>query len=325
MFRRMLLPVLILVASASLRADVTMRSSLNMKINVAMPGAAPELPFKEIVARIKGDRSYAAMGTLVTVTDASRSEVTLIDTKAQRYAILTLADYLAKAQASNLTAPAGASDQEKAETAKAADAAKQMLANMKFDVESRDTGRTDRIGGVAVFERELVVNLSIPVPVPGQENGMQMTMKFQLWKPEPSELDRMPALRELATYSDRNQGFNNPTAMLRQVFAAMPGMSEGAGKLVNEMKKGGSVTLGMHMGVFMPGLAKMMEAVRAQGNNVPDLPPADKPLAEVSLDLKELSTDAVPNEIFAIPAGYKEAPAEELLKGMMAALTGAKQ
>jgi hypothetical protein len=295
-----------------------------MKINVAVPGALPELPFKEVVARIKGDRSYSAIGTLVTVTDASRSEVTLIDTKAQRYAILTLAEYMAKLQLNNLTPAASGSDQDKAEAAKAAEAAKQALANVKFDVESHETGRTDRIGGVAVFEREVVVNMSLPVPIPGQENGMQMTMKLQVWKPNPSELDRMPALRELATYTERNQGFNNPAAMLRQIFSAMPGMSEGTSKLVEEMKKGGSVTLGMHMGFFMPGLAKMMEQARAQGNNIPDLPPADKPLAEMSLSLQELSTDPVPNEVFAIPAGYKEAPAEDMLKSMMAMLTGAK-
>jgi hypothetical protein len=231
---------------------------------------------------------------------------------------------MAKLQLNSLTPAASGSDQDKAEAAKAAEAAKQALANVKFDVESHETGRTDRIGGVAVFEREVVVNMSLPVPIPGQENGMQMTMKLQVWKPNPSELDRMPALRELATYTDRNQGFNNPAAMLRQIFSAMPGMSEGTSKLVEEMKKGGSVTLGMHMGFFMPGLAKMMEQARAQGNNVPDLPPADKPLAEMSLSLQELSTDPVPNEVFAIPAGYKEAPAEDMLKSMMATLTGAK-
>ena len=325
MFRHTLLPALFLVACASLPADVTMRSSLNLKINVSVPGAAPELPFKEIVARIKGDRGYAAMGTLVSVTDSARGEVTLIDTKAQRYAIMNLADYLAKMQPGNLKPPANASDEEKAQAAKVAEAAKQAMANVKFDVESRETGRTDHMGGIAVFEREVVVNMSIPLPVPGQENGMQMMMKFQLWKPAPSELDRVPALRELATYTDRNQGFNNPMAMLQQIFSSMPGMSEGAGKMVEEMKKGGSLTLGMHMGIFMPGLAKMMEQARAQGSNVPDLPAADKPLAELSMDLKELSTDTVPNDVFAVPAGYTEAPAEELVRGMMAAFAGAKQ
>lgn len=321
MLRRSFLPVLLLVACTSLYADVTMRMSLDLKVNMAVPGAVPQLPFKEMVTRIKGDRSYATLGTFITVTDNSRSEVTLIDTEAQRYAIVAMADYLAKLPSAN-----GQNIQNMPE------AAKQMMANVKFDIESHDTGRTDRIQGIDVFEREVVVNMSIPLPLPGQENGMQMSMKFQTWKPKPAEFERVPALRELATYNERNHGFNNPTTMLRQVFGAMPGMSDNAGKMAEEITKGGNVTLGMHMGIFMPGLAKMVEQAQAKAQAkggavpaLPALPSGDKPLAEVDFDLTELSTGSVPAEVFNIPAGYKEAPVEDLVKGMMATFTGAKQ
>jgi hypothetical protein len=170
----------------------------------------------------------------------------------------------------------------------------------------------------------VVVNMSIPVPIPGQENGLQINMKFQVWKPKPSELERVPALRELAAYN-QHKGLNDPATLLRQMFGKMPGMGENAGKMVEEISKGGNVTLGMHIGIFMPGLAKMMEQARAKGAAVPDLPDSDKPLAEVNMELKELSTDAVPEEVFAIPSGYKEAPMDELVKGMTAAFSGAKQ
>ncbi len=323
MLRRSFLPALILLAWTSLQADVTMRMSFDVKINMASPGAVPQLPFKEIVTRIKGDRSYATMGTFITVTDNSRGEVTLIDTEGQRYAIINLADYLAKLPSAN-----GKSIQNMPE------AAKQMMANVKFDVESHDTGRTDHIQGIDVFEREVVVNMAIPIP--GQENGMQMSMRFQAWKPKPAEFDRVLALRELATYNDRNQGFNNPTNMLRQLFSAMPGMSDNAGKMVEEITKGGNVTLGMHLGFFMPGLAKMVEQAQAKAQAqaqakgdavpaVPALPGDDKPLGEVNFDLTELSTGTVPDGVFAIPAGYREGPAEDLMKGMLAAISPAKQ
>ena len=317
MFRRIFAIGLFLVACSSLWADVTMRMALDLKVNMAVPTAIPELPVKELLTRVKGDRGSAVFGNIVSITDNSRSDVTLIDTKAQHFAIISMADYLAKLQAKNM---AGA---DKADAAQA-DAVKQMLANIKMDVQSRDTGRSDRIGGIDVTEREVVVNMSIPVPVPGQENGLQMTMKFQLWKPKASELDRVPALRELANYNDRNQGFNNPTTLLRQMFSAMPGMSDSAAKMADEMKKGGSVTLGLHMGVFMPGLGKMMEQARAAGKTVPDMPSADTPLAEFSLNLKELSTDTVPASAFTVPAGYTEAPSDELIKGMMESFVPAK-
>jgi hypothetical protein len=158
---------------------------------------------------------------------------------------------------------------------------------------------------------------------------MQMTMKFQTWKPQPAEFERVPALKELAVYNDRNQGFNNPATMLRQMVTALPGMSENADKMMAEITKGGSVALGMRIGIFMPGLAKMMEQAqgqaKAKGDAVPTLPADDKPLAEVNFGLTELSTGPVPDGLFVIPAGYKEAPAEDLVKGMLAAITGVKQ
>ena len=69
MLRRSFLPALLLVACTSLYADVTMRMSWEMKINMAIPGAVPQLPFKEFLTRIKGDRSYAAIGPIIAVTD----------------------------------------------------------------------------------------------------------------------------------------------------------------------------------------------------------------------------------------------------------------
>lgn len=313
MLRRSFLPALILVACTSLHADVTMRMSFDVKVNMAIPTAVPQLPFNEVLTRIKGDRGYVAMGPILAVTDVSTGKVTLLDPKTQRYATIAMADYLSKV--------AGASSQN---TQNMPEEAKQTLANIKFDTESHDTGRTDRIQGIEAFEREVVVNISIPVPVPGQENGMQISIRLQVWKPEPAEFERMAALRELAAYNERNKGFNDPATMLRQMFSTMPGMGENAGKMVDEITKGGNVTLGMHMGVFMPGLAKMLEQAQARGATVPTLPAGDKPLAEMNFDLKELSTDAVPDEVFAIPAAYKEAPAEDLVKGMLAAFTGGK-
>jgi hypothetical protein len=200
--------------------------------------------------------------------------------------------------------------------------AKQILAKMKFDAESHDTGRTDRIHGIDAYEREVVVNISIPVPIPGQENGLQLSLKFQIWKPKPSEFDRVPALHELAAYNERNKGFGDPSTVLRQIFGSMPGMSDHLGKMVEEFTKGGNVSLGMHIGLFVPGLAKMLEQTGAKG--LPALPPDDQPLVDVNFDLKELSTGNVPDEVFAVPAGYKEAPMEDMLKSMTSAFTGAK-
>jgi hypothetical protein len=312
MFRRTVLPALLLVACTSLYADVTMRMGLELKFNVAIPGDVPKLPFNEISTRIKGDRGYAVFGPIVAITDLSTGKITLLDAKGQRFATITMADYISK-----LAGAGGPGGQNMPEEAK------QMLAKIKFEAESHDTGRTSRIQGIDAVEREVVIHMTIPVPIPGQENGLRIDLKMQIWKPAPTEFERVPALRELAAYNERNKGFGDASAILRQMFGTMPGVGDQIGKMADEMKKGGQVMLGMRIGLFVPGLAKMMQTM-GKGEFVAMLPPEDQPLASVNMDLKELSSDKVADEVFAIPASYKEAKLEDLMEGLSSGLTGAK-
>jgi len=316
MLRRIFLPVLLLAGCTSLYADVTMRMGLDLKFNLALPGALPQLPFNEMLTQVKGDRGYAVIGPIVAVTDLSTGKITLLDAKTKRYAAIAIADYISKI--------AGSSGQGAQAMQNMPEEAKQMLAKIKFDAESRDTGRTSRIQGIDAYEREVLVHISIPVPLPGVENGLLVNLKMQVWKPKPAEFDRVPALRELAAYNDRNKGFGDPSAALRQMFGAMPGMGDHLGQMVDEMQKGGKVMLGMHMGIYVPGLGAMLDKA-GKGDAKALLPPEGEPLLSVNLDLKELSSATVPAEVFSIPAGYKEAPVEDLMNGLTSALTGAKE
>jgi hypothetical protein len=298
-----------------LYADVTMRMGFDFKINLALPGAMPQLPFNEMLTQVKGDRGYAVFGPIVAVTDLSTGKIALLDAKTKRYASIAMADYLSK-----ITGSGGEGAQAMQNMP---EEAKQILANIKFDAESHDTGRTDRIQGIDAYEREVVIHMSIPVPLPGLENGLQVNLKMQVWKPKPSEFDRVPALRELAAYNERNKGFGDPSAALRQMFGALPGMGDHLGQMVEEMQKGGKVILGMRMGIYVPGLGAMLDKA-GKGDAKAILPPEGEPLLSVNLDLKELSSATVPDAVFSIPAGYKEAPVEDLMKGLTSALTGGK-
>ena len=263
MLKRAILPALFLVVCTSLHADVTMRMALEMKINVAIPNAAPPLPFNEMLTRIKGTEGYAAIGPIVAITDIAGGKVTLLDVKGQHFATIPMADYVSTVTANGKNTP------------NLPEEAKQILAQIKFDTESRDTGRTERIQGIEAYEREVMVNVSIPVPIPGQEQGLHIRMRFQIWKPKASEFERVPALRELAAYNDRNKGFGDPATVLRQAFGTLPGMGDHIGQMVEEITKGGNVMLGMRVGVFIPGLAKIVEqATKAQSKDgaAPALP-----------------------------------------------------
>ncbi|MGO9230734.1 MAG: hypothetical protein ACLQKA_16205 [Bryobacteraceae bacterium] len=55
------------------------------------------------------------------------------------------------------------------------------------------------------------------------------------------------------------------------------------------------------------------------------LPPDGQPLVIVKLELQELSSDTVPDSVFAIPRGFKEASVEDVMNGMTSAFTGATQ
>lgn len=314
MLRRIFLPVLLLAGCTSLYADVTMRMGLDLKFNLALPGAMPQLPFNEMLTQVKGDRGYAVIGPIVAVTDLSTGKIALLDAKTKRYAAIAMADYLSKITGGEHAQAMQNIPEE----------AKQILAKIKFDAESRDTGRTSRIQGIDAYEREVTIHMSIPVPLPGLENGLQVNLKMQVWKPNPSEFDRVPALRELAAYNERNKGFGDPSAALRQMFGAMPGMGDHLGQMVEELQKGGKVMLGMRMGVYVPGLGAMLDKA-GKGDAKAILPPEGEPLVSVNLDLKELSSGNVPDAVFAIPTGYKEAPVEDLMQGLTSALTGAKE
>jgi len=312
MLRRIILANLLLVGCTSLYADVTMRMGFDLKVNLTLPTPMPQLPFNEMVTRIKGDRAYVTMGPVNAITDLSTGKIMLLDPKARLYASLAMADYLAKAGGATGRNMQGMPEE-----------AKQILANIKFDSESRDTGRTDRIQGIEAFEREVAIHVSIPVPIPGQENGLQLNLKLQIWKPTAAEFQRVPQLRELAAYNDRNKGVGDPATVIRQMFGSVPGIGDRLSKVVEEMTAGGNAVLGMHLGLFVPGLAKLAEQAGAKGA-LPTLPPDDQPLAEVTLNLKEFSASPVKDELFVIPAGFKEAPVEDILKALTTALTGGK-
>jgi len=140
------------------------------------------------------------------------------------------------------------------------------------------------------------VNISIPVPIPGQENGLQLSLKFQIWKPKRPSSIAYPALHELAATMSATKA-SRPQHRVGQIFGSMPGMSDHLGKMVEEFTKGGNVSLHVHW-ALVPGW-RDVGTDGAKG-----LPPCrrDQPLVEVNFDLKELSTGNVPTRFQSTPA-----------------------
>ncbi len=299
--------MLFLSACTLLDADVTVRQSFEYKMNLPNPGAqVPQFPFHEMSMRIKGDRAYCQTGWMTSITDASTGQVTMLDPKTSRYATATMAEYMAALQNS-------VSGNAMPEQAKA------LLSQIKADVESHDTGRRERIQGVDAAEREIVLTLTIPVPIPGQENGLRVLVKMQVWQPGAEAAARIPWVREMTSYYNRAMDVNNPLNMMRQMFTAIPGFGGVMDKMVKEMAKGGGVALRMHVAVVMPDLANLMAQARAKDAAVPDVPASDAPMVEMNSEIREVNTDPVPDGVLQIPASYQKVPMQDLVKGLMPA------
>ena len=137
-----------------------------------------------------------------------------------------------------------------------------------------------------------------------------------------------PALRELKGYNVWAFATMNPASMLERMFQSMPGMGENLSKFLSATPK--TMLLRSNIAVRMPIFAVMMKQLPPEQNPFGKNFDPEAPFLEVTQELAEISTTAIPASVFAIPEGYKSAPPADLVKSMMdrfkqAAAQGAKQ
>jgi hypothetical protein len=120
---------------------------------------------------------------------------------------------------------------------------------------------------------------------------------------------RVPAIRELTGYSLWSYTTMNPAAFMGKAMKQFPGFADVFEPLMKEMMKGATV-LRVHMDMFMPAMAAMMQRMPAAD--------PDAPFMQMNQEVVELSTTPVPDSVFQIPEGYQEAAASDLIKGLLA-------
>jgi TonB family protein len=278
-------------------ADVTMHSKMDYRLGSFVPAQAAEMMNKQMSAmlgngvtlRVKGKRSYMSSGPIITIVDGEKNTITLIDPKGKRYATTTISEYADKLKAAMPEIP---------------EAAKQMLANMKFDVKTDKTGKTDTIKGIKAEEMLVTVDADM--------GAMTMKLEMHLWAATPDELARVPALKEIAAYMTSQATGNDPSAMASKMFAQVPGFADKMKEPMEKMMKSSSqAVLRSEMRMIMPGSAKMMGATDP-----------NEPFTDLTTDITELSTDAIPDSVFQVPQGYQEVKIEDLVQMMNPARQG---
>jgi hypothetical protein len=286
-------------------ADVTMRSKVDYKLGSFLPPAAADMMKKQmsdqleagVLVRIKGGRSVTSSGPLTLISDQQKGTITLVDPKGKRYATSALADY---------------ADQLKAAMPAMPPEAKQMIEGMKIDVKTDKTGNTDVIKGVKA--EELLVTMTIELPGPMAAMG-SMKMDMRMWSAIASELDRMPALKEVAAYMKAQAAGTDAASAAAKMMAQFPGVGEKLKAPMEQMMKASSqAILRTQMKMIMPGSAKMMGAANP-----------DEPLMDMTTDLIELSSDAIPDSVFEVPEGYQKTELAELVRLMVPRMPGQGQ
>jgi hypothetical protein len=297
------------LTGATMFADVTLRYKTEVKMNPALPAQMTEQASKAMGAALPTDTGYqwkdgkglASFGKLRSIVDVPKGQITLIDPEQKRIVTSTFAEMM---------------DSMGTAMAQIPPEAKAAMAAMKVSSESKATGRTEAIRGMQAEERELTMSIEGP-GIPNMPPGPMMKMSLQFWTAAPTEVLRVPALRELAGYNMWSIATMNPAGSMEKMFQAMPGMADGMGKFIKDMQGLNAVVLRSRVLLWMPSMAAAMKQMTGKEFD------ASVPFMEMNQEVSELSDAPIAASVFAAPEGYKTVPLAELVKEMMPKPQGA--
>jgi len=311
--RSVLAPGILLLLCGGALADVTLRQTSTVKFPAFVPAelqAQMRDQFQrgmpaETLLRIKGDKSYASFGPLAAITDYGRNEVTLLDAKGKLFASVPLAEFGARFGAALLKATLGRG------------AGQPPAQGPRFDVATKKTGQVGLIQGIQAEESLTEMTMQMPLMtqapggLPGEAGLSTMRMETRSWVAQAAEIRRVPALQELAAYTERSMRALDPAEFLNKALAALPGFGEQFGDAVGKLAKANSgLTLKASTAVYMPAISQLLQL--AAGGALEGFDPSG-PMAESVTDVAEISTAAVPDSTFAVPADYQAAPLEQVV------------
>ena len=301
-----LLLFLLAAAAGSLCADVTVRykSEIKSPFMQAMPGEMQaqlqSMMPSSTSTRVKGNKGISEMGWMSAIMDLSAHQIVLLNNTGKKYAISADDQYTKSVTQSVPEVP---------------EAARAALASPKTKTETNVTGRTATIQGIEAEEREIVTTIDGPT-MPGMP-PISIRMVMQVWMAKASEVDRVPALKELAAYTSANYSTFNPMGTLQKMLAMLPGAGDSMTSLIAEMTRKDSVMMRMHIEMFMPMLAELAKMAPAGASPLPEFD-ANAPLFQINQEVTELSTAPVTDSVFQVPADYEKQPIDEFMKSLLA-------
>jgi TonB family protein len=258
---------------------VCCRADLTLRYTVEMKtgsGAPPALA-KTMAIRIKGDKSLTQLGALTAIIANSDSSITLLNPATKQYAQALMAEYIDMLRAKLPSASAA------------------LMKQLKFDVETSKTGQFEMISGIRAEEH--LTKMTMSMDAPGVPAGPLVRLEMHMWLASPDELNGFPALRQYAASAQRAMNISAAGDAVEKLFQQVPGAAEKLRVLTEEAaRNSGSLTLKIQEAVYNPKGAP------------------NAPIAAITIELAEISSDAIDDSIFAPPPDFQLVSVAELIK-----------
>lgn len=293
------------VGLQAVRADVTVRYESDFKVAEFLPSGiapGPLQPPQPRVVKFKGTKAYASFGGISSVMEVDSKELTLIDLVHRKFVRASLQDYTDRIQSLYSAAlnPGG----------------KPASNSTKATVSSRKTGRMEVIQGVASEETELTCSIQGQLPPPVENDAPLVRMVMQFWIAQPEEALRNPAVRQIAGYGAYRNTVVNPAEIL-EAMSNVPGCGKDLISQVQDLQKTSLLITRTHVEVSSPILAKFAPLMAQQGHPFPADFDANAPIVVANTEIVEISTAAIDDSAFEIPADFETAPLDEVLQPLI--------
>jgi hypothetical protein len=300
----------------AIHADVTIHSQTTITTSAILPPEAvaqlKKAAGQPMTMMVKGNKGYVAAGDFISITDLASQTSTYMNAGNKTFATVGLNEYDQTKVISELM-PAQSRDLSN------------MASNIEMKVESKKTGRTEKMHGILAEERQIVMTMSMKAATAQENAGQLMRMVIELWSPAQGEAARVPALGELERFTALSRTALDPAAILQQVMAPFAGMAHGYDALAKELLEKGSVTLRMRMSMYVPALTGTASALAQSGRQVPAGFDPDGPTSQITQEMIDISTAAVDESAFNVPAAYKQSTVAEIMKARFPQLADKKQ
>ena len=271
-------------------ADVTLRYQPTLKFGPAAPQQIKDqfeksmAGFGQASLRMKNGKELSSSGAWSFLINCTTQQMVMIDNEKQTLAKLAVADF-AEQMSAAMPKPPEMSEE-----------AKKSMPVMKTSIQTNHTGKTESILGIQAEEREIVITMEMsPRPNSGvQMPPMNLKIVIEAWAAKPDEALHNQAIRELMGFKLWTNAFMSPGQMAARIVANMPGEHGELAKAVAEMSSGGVL---------------LRTRVIAQLN--------ENELFEMTQEAVEVSSAAVDEALFQVPAAYREVTPGEVIRSML--------